>query len=197
MGPPAGYGYDGADQSQSAFDRAYMQRPVHAQGNGDPLGGGQVIAVQQYPGGPMVLHVAGPAESDPDAERLGMIFQMGRALRVFTLIDIIFLIFWVLVFWPLIFLAVFPLCGYVGGRDYDYTKTTIYYVFCVLNTIARLVWLVAVVDDSAVRAVLIGIGVAIEAYIAVLVWRFMKLIRGVTQADRDNLERLAALLSHM
>ena len=142
-------------------------------------------------GGPgMIAIPIGAANLGPVADvNLLRTLQLSKTVKLFSLIDVVFVIIWSIAFWPLILAVGFCMAGYIGATQFRPALVSLYAVYIVLSIGLR-AWLI-VYSDSLAYSILVGIGLLIEIYIFTLVVKFVKLIYRFTPEERDAARRLA------
>lgn len=126
------------------------------------------------------------AECDP-------VFRCGRVVRFVSIVDFILVILLVLSYWLTLFLLPLPIIGFIGAAKYHRNMVMIYFAFFPIIIGVRIVVTVLSVRDShsttakALFIVLGVVGVLAEAYVARLVWLFLKMLR---KASAETIELL-------
>lgn len=159
------------------------QQPVVAQPVAQPVG----APYQSGHGMPVVVNVmpldpVAPAPGADDWTRLSTTMRMSRLVRLFSVIDVIFLIIFAvccmhshlhispshlqLSFWPFFAAALLAMAGYVGARKYHSGYIILYMIYIVAATGFR-IWLATISKGVATKVVLL-LGAAIELCTSIL-----------------------------
>jgi large subunit ribosomal protein L40e len=159
-----------------------VQMPVAQNYNPNnlPPSFGLPIPVDQY-GNP--VQIAPSALGD--LTRHSLIFRLSRVIRMFTLLDLIFLVIWSLQ-WNFLILA-FPLAlaGYYGTSNFKPRYIACYLLYIGLAVGLR-IWFITE-SESYFVTVLLVLGILIELYIGTLVWKFLQLLRLLPEEERIEL----------
>jgi hypothetical protein len=124
---------------------------------------------------------------DPsDIESVIRRYQFSRAIRMFAVIDGIFLVLWSLRI-PLTILALpLVISGYYGAKNYQIRYLFAYMFYILLNIAARLV-LSAVFHEDGSFIFLNILGILLEVYIFSLVNSFRNECRNLSDEQRDQM----------
>jgi len=88
-----------------------------------------------------------------------------QMLRIFTVINGVFLLFWALYEWPFIFPLLLTILGYYGAKHYQTPLILIYTIYIILEASLRIYWLVEKTYDRVYFTVIMGLGLFICLYI--------------------------------
>jgi hypothetical protein len=130
----------------------------------------------------IVLHFEDQEDEEANINR-----QLSKAVKMFSIIDVIFLIVWTFSYWLLALGIVLTICGYFGAKKYRPNLVLLYLVYLLLSIALRSYW-ISQMTDNALFCVVIGVGIAIELYIMRIVWIFFSRIRNLTEAERNRLD---------
>ena len=64
-------------------------------------------------------------------------WRLAKSIRCFSTIDIFFCVLYSIYYLPLVLVALFPIAGYYGAKNYDNCKLYVYAVFIVLIIVGR------------------------------------------------------------
>jgi hypothetical protein len=154
----------------------HLQQP-----NGLPY---NVQAMQLAAGGGHPQH-GGQQNAPLDAEatrRLVRTTTLARAVKLFAIIEAVFLIIWSVSFWPLALGVLLAIAGYYGAVHFRYRFVMCYFVYLVLSIALRGVWIA--LTDSLLTIFILVLGIVLEIYIGRVVIRFLALIKLLTPLDR-------------
>jgi len=130
--------------------------------------------------GPVVL-----PQVFPHSERLINIHRLGRAVKLFAIIDGIFLLIFALNYWPLAIAIILPICGYYGAQLYRRCYIYLYLIYLVLTIALRVYYITQ--SQIVVWMLIFIVGIIIELYIMRIVWRFDQMIKDLTDDDKREL----------
>lgn len=117
--------------------------------------------------------------------RIRMAAQLSRIVRLFALIDVVFLVLWSMSY-PILGLGiVLAVCGYFGARNYKRPLIFAYLLFMVLNVAGRIYWIK--ISKGMGLIVLISLGIIVEFFIMNFTWKFQKLVSELTPDERQQL----------
>lgn len=139
---------------------------------------------------PAVLEA--PFEPNIDQERMAKVYLLSRFVRIFAVIDMVFLLF-AAVFTPIYFIGVlFGACGYYGASRYSRGVVAVYLLYVAANVAFRTYVLVRIISIGAESgyALFIAtsvISILISAYIAYLIISFIRLMGQLTPDERRAL----------
>jgi len=145
----------------------------------DGQGGGFPVAVP-ITEGPVAL-----PQVFPHSERLINIHRLGRAVKLFAIIDGIFLLIFALNYWPLAIAIILPICGYYGAQLYRRCYIYLYLIYLVLTIALRVYYITQ--SQIVVWMLIFIVGIIIELYIMRIVWRFDQMIKDLTDDDKREL----------
>lgn len=123
--------------------------------------------------------------TDEDRMRLAKTFQLSRAVRIFSIIDTIFFFLWAWTYLPLLAGVVLVIGGYYGARYYKPSLLVLYIIYIVLSIGVRIFWIVE--QPSIMLIIILILGILVQFYILYLVVMFLKLVKLLTPAERDEL----------
>lgn len=133
----------------------------------------------------------GAAGGNPnvDYQRVHDVARLSAAVKIFSMIDGMLLLFLSLTFtwWPLFLGVLLCYAGYYGAQRLNHRYTAAYLVYILLSIVAR-IYLVAKEDSSSV--IIFTLGIIIEMYIFRLCARFTKLISELTMEERNELSAM-------
>jgi len=165
--------------------------PIRAQGMADYTGqdGGLPVAI---PVGGMGMGMGGmgmmpmmglmnPAQT----ERLMTVHRLGRAVKLFAIIDGIFLLIFALEWWPLAIAVILPICGYYGAQLYRRCYIYLYMFYLILTIGLRIYFMTRA--TQVVWTLIFVVGVIIELYIMKIVYRFDQMIKDLTPEEKQEL----------
>jgi len=159
-------------------DPQAIRAPSQDFGNGQE-GGVYPVAIP-IADGPVVI-----PQVYPNNERLINVHRMSRAVKLFAIIDGIFLLIFALSYWPLAIAIILPICGYYGAQLYRRCYIYLYLIYLVL-TIALRVYYISVRPEVVWMLIFI-VGIIIELYIMKIVWKFDQMIKDLTEDDKREL----------
>jgi len=125
-----------------------------------------------------------------DNNRVLESWQLGRAVKMFSIVDGIFLLLWAFSMWPLVFAVLLAICGFYGATHYKLRYVCLYVVYLLFSIGIRIYWMTAY--QSFFLTLVLVLGVLIEFYILNITLKFIKVIRRLTPADRAELAALHA-----
>jgi hypothetical protein len=141
-------------------------------------------------GGPAVVSiaVAGPMGagdlSQADIAKLKEAHRMSQIVRMFAIIDSIFLVIWAIgypVFFILLLLAV---GGYVGAHYFKRWLVILYIIYLFSNIALRIWWITQpAINSNAVLVVILCISILIELFIMQQTFKFTKLVWKLTAQE--------------
>ena len=108
---------------------------------------------------------------------------LSTVVRVFTLIDGIFLLFWAFFYWPLFFPLILVIAGFYGARYYRWELVMLYLLFLCAQFALRVWFLVEGVDNRTFFIIVTAIGCVIELYIILLVASFIQTLWTLSEED--------------
>jgi len=121
----------------------------------------------------------------PNQDRLIQIYRLGRAVKLFAIIDGIFLLIFALSYWLLAIAIILPICGYYGAQQYRRFYLYLYMLYLVGNVALRIYF---ITQTTIVAWMLIFIvGVLIEMYIMRIVYNFDRMIKDLTEEEKRQL----------
>jgi len=158
--------------------------PIQAEGDPRVYGG-------QYPAVVADLPVAiAMDQGDPYTrhQRLIDVYRLSRAVKLFAVIDGVFLLLWALTL-PYMAIAVFiPIAGYYGAMLYKRPYIWLYMLYLMAFVGLRIYWIKR--DKQIVWMLIFGIGVLIEIYIFKIVYSFDQLVKTLDAQDRQELHMI-------
>jgi len=122
----------------------------------------------------------------PQHERLMQIHRLSRAVRLFAIIDGIFLLIFALSYWLLALAIILPICGYYGAQHYRRCYIYLYMLYLVGNVALR-IYLIVTQSTAVVWVLIFIVGIMIELYIMRIVWIFDKMIKDLTDEEKRQL----------
>jgi hypothetical protein len=134
------------------------------------------------------MGVMAPPMIYPQHERLITVYRLGRAVKLFAIIDGIFLLIFALTYWLLALAIVLPICGYYGAQQYRRCYIYMYMLYLVGNVGLRVYFITQA--TVVVWMLIFVVGIIIELYIMKIVWNFDKLIKDLTDEDKRELQFL-------
>lgn len=123
-----------------------------------------------------------------DAERVAKVFLLSRIIRIFTFLDILFMTLFGL--FQNIFFAgvVFAFCGYCGAKGYHKFLTAVYGLYLLAVAGLRIYYAATFFTDTALAPIVItALGVAVDVYIAYLIFMFLYLLNKLTPEEKEAL----------
>jgi len=117
-------------------------------------------------------------------------WQLGRAVKMFSIVDGIFLLLWAFSNWPLVFAVLLAICGFYGATHYKLPFVCLYVFYLLFSIAIRIYWMTPY--QSFFLTLVLVLGVLIEFYILNITIKFIKVIRRLTPADRAELSALHA-----
>jgi hypothetical protein len=121
-------------------------------------------------------------------ERLIAVYRLGRAVKLFAIIDGIFLLIFALTYWLLALAIILPICGYYGATQYKRCYIYMYMIYLVGNVGLRIYLITQA--GQVLWTLIYVVGIIIELYIMKIVWNFDKLIKDLTDEDKRELQYL-------
>jgi len=131
-----------------------------------------------------------PALNNNNGNRVIEAWQLGRAVKMFSIVDGIFLLLWAFSKWELVFAVVLAICGFYGARQYKLPYVCLYVVYLLFSIGIRIYWMADY--SSFFLTLVLVLGVLIEFYILNITLKFIKVIRRLTPADRAELAAMHA-----
>jgi len=125
-----------------------------------------------------------------DNNRVLESWQLGRAVKMFSIVDGIFLLLWAFSVWPLVFAVLLAICGFYGATHYKLRYVCLYVVYLLFSIGIRIYWMTTY--QTFFLTLVLVLGVLIEFYILNITLKFIKVIRRLTLADRAELAALHA-----
>ena len=125
---------------------------------------------------------------DLDIPNLHQITRSARVIKIYSLIDVLFVIIWSLAYWPLALAIIFCACGYHGANHVKPNYIIAYAIF-IVGSIGFRIWFIIVIQ-SLFYSILFAIGILIELYILTVVVKFAKQIQNVSEEDRAAIRQL-------
>jgi len=125
-----------------------------------------------------------------DNNRVLQSWQLGRAVKMFSIVDGIFLLLWAFSMWPLLFAVLLAICGFYGATHYKLRYVCLYVVYLLFSIGIRIYWMTTY--QTFFLTLVLVLGVLIEFYILNITVKFIKVIRRLTPADRAELAALHA-----
>eukprot|EP00937_MAST-01D_sp_MAST-1D-sp2_P006097 g6097.t1 len=169
-----------------------MGGPRVAGGGAPMMHPGQVRYVHPQAG---AFHVVEVMELSPQERRLMPVFQLARLVRIFAVIDLIWVVLLALRAWPLMAAILGPLCGYQSTIKFEPNQARVY-IFFNLLTIAFRIYQFTLPDVTNV-AVLFGVCLIIIAlYIIRLIATFIAAIEHLSEEDLHVLRNPNQLHRH-
>jgi len=141
-----------------------------------------------------MIPVAIPVHDNPPPilmmphDRLIQIYRLGRAVRLFAIIDGIFLLIFALSYWLLSIAIILPICGYYGAQQYRRCYIYLYMLYLVGNVGLR-IYLITL-TSVVVWMLIYIVGILIELYIMRIVYNFDQMIKDLTDEDKRQLQFL-------
>jgi len=117
-------------------------------------------------------------------------WQLGRAVKMFSIVDGIFLLLWAFSTWQFLFAVFLAICGFYGATHYKLSYVCLYVVYLLLSIGIRIYWMT--LSEGFFFTLILVLGVLIEFYILNITLKFIKVIRRLTPADRLDLAQLRA-----
>ncbi len=130
---------------------------------------------------------------DRQREKLVAIHWLSSFIRIFTVIDGIFLLFWGIFYWPLLFVLLLVVGGYYGALHYRPELLALYGGYVTFEIGLRIYWLARGVDSRPFFIVVTVIGIVISFYILTLVIRLMILINRLNPLEIEILKTSSML----
>jgi len=127
---------------------------------------------------------------DPNNHNVPDAWQLGRAVKMFSIVDGIFLLLWAFSYWYFTFAVVLAICGFYGATHYRLSYVCLYVVYLLLSIGFRIFWMTT--SQGFFLTLVLVLGVLIEFYILNITLKFIKVIRRLTPADRAELTALNA-----
>jgi len=132
-----------------------------------------------FPGQPL----PGPQRqfTPEDYNRLKLTHRMAAIVKMFAVIDAIFLIVWSIQQWPLALGIVLAVAGYYGAHTYRQPFVVLYLVYLFGSIALRIYWMTIAATYWLIFVLVLG--VLIEFYIIYVVIQFMRLVRRLSAEE--------------
>lgn len=125
--------------------------------------------------------------------RLLPVFQLSRSVKLFSLLDIFFLVLWGLTLPVLLLAIVLPALGYWGAKTFSQGPVWCYIVFIIAHIIGRIAY-IGWAADMMMWVVFVNLmGIMVEAYILRIVFAFVQLLRTCTPQELHDLREVSQL----
>jgi len=132
---------------------------------------------------------AGGGNGTVDTQRVMDAWQLSRAVKMFAIVDALFLLIWSFAaYWPMV-LLILALCGYYGALHYRLSYVVMYVMYLLFIIGLRIYWIVQDQGEFVLTLMLV-LGVLIEVYILNLTIRLIMVLRRLTDAERHELRTL-------
>ena len=113
-------------------------------------------------------------------------YRYGRLIKLLSLIDMFFLIFWVNDYTWMIGVGVLCLCGYFGARDYRPGLTSLYAIYGMLQMSLRVYLLF---DQAKMFFLFVSVlSIGIELWCLSIVYRFVSIVSRLSTQDINHLK---------
>jgi hypothetical protein len=145
---------------------------------------------------PRVISSTHYLETRPESPELKLCWRYGKTVKCISCIDLFFCILNSFTAWPMLFLSVMPALGYYGSKEYSFSKTSIYGIYCILLVMGRIIQLDFIFknkydDDSSLNTdgakFLIFISLFVQVWITWLVYRFCNLLQKLSPTQLNTL----------
>tara|TARA_B100001989_G_scaffold164330_1_gene118102 strand:+ start:507 stop:1100 length:594 start_codon:yes stop_codon:yes gene_type:complete len=137
-------------------------------------------------------------ETAPESPYLQKCWQYAKTIKYISCIDIFFcLLYSYRINWIFIFLGLMPLLGYYGSKEYNFKKTIIYFVYCMLLIILRIIQLNIIfnhkyADDSRLNndgsKLIILLSLFVQLWISWIVFRFCHILYKLSDQQLNTLK---------
>jgi hypothetical protein len=108
-------------------------------------------------------------------EEMGLAWRLGKTVRFFALVDVLFSLLIFVQYPPLLAISVLPILGYYGAKQYRLWKIYCYAVFVLVNLGLRVY---AYTQSETVGGLLLTIlGIVVQFWIFRIIYRFINSIR--------------------
>jgi len=124
----------------------------------------------------------GPIE---DPQRMIDAWQLGRAVKMFAIVDCVFLLIWSFSYWPLAIAVFLAICGYYGALHYRLPFVIMYVIYLLLSIGLRVYWMTR--GENFLMTLILILGVLIEFYILNITMKFISLLKVLTPQERQEL----------
>jgi len=112
-------------------------------------------------------------------------WQLGRAVKMFAIVDGIFLFIWSFTYWPLAVAVCLAICGYYGAQHYRLPLVVLYVIYLLLSIGLRVYWLTR--EETFLMTLVLVLGILIEFYILNITLKFIALLKVLTSRERQEL----------
>merc|ERR1712173_61915 len=114
------------------------------------------------------------------------VVRLCRFVRIFALIDAVFLLIYGLQAFYFIILAILAVAGYWGSKNLD-RKYLIMYCLCLLLEIAVRGYMIYLDSTNVINVVLLALMILIDAFVARCVWKLYRAIPMLGPEQRDRI----------
>jgi len=139
----------------------------------------------QIPEGFQVHVAAAGVGVGGDPQRSMDVLQLSRAVKMFAIIDAIFLLLWSFSFWPLAIAVCMAMSGYYGAQHFRLRYVCLYVIYLLGSIALRVYWMAK--DGNFMFTLVLVLGVLIQFYILNITMKFIGLLRTLTPQDRAEL----------
>jgi len=120
-----------------------------------------------------------------DPQRIMDASQLGKAVKMFAIVDCVFLLIWSFSFWPLAIAVFLAICGYYGALHYRLPYVIMYVIYLLLSIAVRVWWMTRV--ENFLMTLILVLGVLIEFYILNITMKFIAILKVLTPRERQEL----------
>lgn len=108
-------------------------------------------------------------------QEMALVWRLGKTVRFLALIDVFFCFLSFLQYPPLLIVAIFPLLGYYGAKEYINWKIYCYAFFVLINLCLRVY--VYTMSRTMGGLLITILGIIVEFWILRIVYRFINTIK--------------------
>jgi len=139
-----------------------------------------------FPVAPAPLAAApGQGQQVDDPQRVLDAFQLSRAVKLFAIVDGVFLLIWSFQIWYLALGVVLAICGYYGATHYRAPYVYMYVLYLLLSIAYRLYWMSR--GQNAITTLVVVLGIVIEFYILNITLKLIGVLKRLTDNERTEL----------
>lgn len=121
-----------------------------------------------------------------DGRRLRAIFQLSLIVKLFAVIDALFVVIFALSYPPLFLAVILPVMGWRGAHQYDARMLRAYILYLFASIVVRLV-LLSTGDGAPGKGFILILGVLVSSFVLRVVHRFTEIVQTMTQLEREAL----------
>lgn len=114
-------------------------------------------------------------------EKMAFAWRLSKTIKFFAVIDIFFCLFYLFIFPPFSLIAILPLMGYYGAKDYNICKTYLYSIFVFFSLIVRIYSYTLSNTFSSLLICLLSI--MVETWILRILYSFTKAIKVLDETE--------------